>query len=102
MHKFTKYSSPSIPLLFNHQLSEHSVIPTVEMTVLLEYLNGVLYINEQASIIKTHDSVVRPKKPAHHTVSILTGRKKMQFSHLCSFVIPYPIGTKFSGDVPPS
>ena len=27
-------------------------------------------------------------------VSILTGRKKTQFSHLCSSVIPYPIGTK--------
>ena len=26
----------------------------------------------------------------------------MQFSHLCSSVIPYPIGTKFAGDVPPS
>ena len=41
---------------------------------------------------------MRPKKPARHTVSILTGRKKTQFSHLCSSVIPYPIGslhTKF-------
>ena len=35
-------------------------------------------------------------------VSILTGRKKTQFSHLCSSVIPYPIGTKFATDVPPS
>ena len=26
----------------------------------------------------------------------------MQFSHLCSSVIPYPIGTKFARDVPPS
>ena len=32
-------------------------------------------------------------------VSILTGRKKMQFSHLCSSVIPYPIGTKFAREV---
>ena len=32
-------------------------------------------------------------------VSILTGRKKTQFSHLCSSVIPYPIGTKFATDV---
>ena len=52
--------------------------------------------------IKTHDSVVRPKEPACHTVSILTGRKKTQFSHLCSSVIPYPIGTKFATDVPAS
>ena len=46
--------------------------------------------------------VVRSKKPARHTVSILTGRKKMHFSHLCSSVIPYPIGTKFATDVPAS
>ena len=26
----------------------------------------------------------------------------MQFSHLCSSVIPYPIGTKFATDVPAS
>ena len=26
----------------------------------------------------------------------------MQFSHLCSFVIPYPIGTKFATEVPAS
>ena len=32
-------------------------------------------------------------------VSILTGRKKMQFSHLCSSVIPYPIGTKSAREV---
>ena len=32
-------------------------------------------------------------------VSILTGRKKTQFSHLCSSVIPYPIGTKFAREV---
>ena len=45
---------------------------------------------------------MQPKKPARHTVSILTGRKKTQFSHLCSSVIPYPIGTKFATDVPAS
>ena len=45
---------------------------------------------------------MRPKKPAHRTVSILTGRKKTQFSHLCSSVIPYPIATKFATDVPAS
>ena len=35
-------------------------------------------------------------------VSTLTGKKKMQFSHLCSPVIPYPIGTKFATEVPAS
>ena len=33
-------------------------------------------------------------------VSILTGKK--QFSHLCSSVIPYPIGTTFAREVPAS
>ena len=44
--------------------------------------------------------VVRPKKPARHTVSIFTGRKKTQFSHLCSSVILYAIETTFSTEVP--
>ena len=35
-------------------------------------------------------------------VSILTGRKKMQFSHLCSSVILYPIGSKIARQVPAS
>ena len=43
-----------------------------------------------------------PKKPACPPVSILTGRKKTQFSHLCSSVIPYLIGTKFATDMPAS
>ena len=33
---------------------------------------------------------------------VLTGRKKTQFSHLCSSVIPYAIGTKFAREVPAS
>ena len=45
---------------------------------------------------------MRPKKPARHTVSILTGRKKTQYTHLCSSVIPNPIGTKFATYVPAS
>ena len=39
---------------------------------------------------------MRSKKPACHTVGILTGRKKMSFSHLCISVIPNPIGTKLT------
>ena len=46
--------------------------------------------------IKTHGSVSCPP------VSILTGRKKTQYSHLCSSVIPYPIGTIFAREVPAS
>ena len=45
---------------------------------------------------------MRPKKPARHTVGILTGRKKTSFSHFCISVIPYPIGTKFSTELPSS
>ena len=45
---------------------------------------------------------MRPKKPARHTVGILTGRKKTSFSHLCISVIPYPIGTKFATVFPAS
>ena len=61
-----------------------------------------LFVNFKYIYQDTRSCVVRPKKPARHTVSILTGRKKTQFSHLCSSVIPYPIGTKFSTDVPAS
>ena len=43
----------------------------------------------------TRQCVVRPKKPARHTVGILTGRKKTSFSHLCISMIPYTIRTKF-------
>ena len=39
---------------------------------------------------------------APHREYIITGRKKTQFSHLCSSVIPYPIGTTFATDVPAS
>ena len=45
---------------------------------------------------------MRPKKPARHTVSILTGRTKMSFSHLCISVITYLIGTKFATQLPAS
>ena len=39
---------------------------------------------------------MRPKKPARHTVSILIGRTKTSFLHLCISVITYLIGTKFA------
>ena len=45
---------------------------------------------------------MRPKKPAHHTVSILTGRTKTSFLHLCISVITYLIGTKFATQLPAS
>ena len=33
-------------------------------------------------------------------MGILTGRKKMSFSHFCISVIPYPIGTKCATELP--
>ena len=52
-------------------------------------------------MISRHTVVCRAAQEAGvPPVSILTGRKKTQFSHLCSSVIPYPIGTKFAREVP--
>ena len=45
---------------------------------------------------------MRPKKPARHTVNILTGRTETSFSHLCISVITYPIGTKLATQLPAS
>ena len=42
------------------------------------------------------------KNPARHSVSILTGRTKTSFSHLCISVITYLIGTKFATQFPAS
>ena len=54
-------------------------------------------------IISRHTVVCRAAQEAGvPPVSILTGRKKMQFSHLCSSVIPYSIGTQFAREVPAS
>ena len=53
--------------------------------------------------ISRHTVVCRAAQEAGvPPVSILTGKKKMQFSHLCSSVIPYPIGTKCAREVPAS
>ena len=56
------------------------------------------------SIYTSRDTVVcrAAQKAVVPPVSILTGRKKTQFSHLCSSVIPYPIETKFAREVPAS
>ena len=55
------------------------------------------------SHVSRHTVVCRAAQEAGvPPVSILTGRKKTQFSHLCSSVIAYPIGTKFAREVPAS
>ena len=55
------------------------------------------------TVVSRHTVVCRAAQEAGvPPVSILTGRKKTQFSHLCSSVIPYPIGTKLATDVPAS
>ena len=53
--------------------------------------------------IKTHGSVSCGSKIRRATpVSIMTGRTKTSFSHLCISVITYPIGTKFATQLPAS
>ena len=54
-------------------------------------------------MIKTHSSVsCGPRSRRATPVSILTGRTKTSFSHLCISVITYPIGTKFATQLPAS
>ena len=61
------------------------------------------YSARQSFCLSRHTVVCRAAQEAGvPPVSILTGRKKTQFSHLCSSVIPYPIGTKFAREVPAS
>ena len=43
-----------------------------------------------------------PRSRRATPVSILTGRTKTSFSHLCISVITYPIGTKFATQLPAS
>ena len=43
---------------------------------------------------------MQPKKPVRHTVSILTRRKRMWFSHLCNVVMSNPTGTKSAAEMP--
>ena len=53
--------------------------------------------------IKTHGSVsCGPRSRRATPVSILTGRPKTSFSHLCISVITYPIGTQFATQLPAS
>ena len=64
-----------------------------------------VYVHSMSTVlsvtISRHTVVCRAAQEAGvPPVSILTGRKKTQFSHLCSSVIPYPIGTKFAREVP--
>ena len=54
-----------------------------------------------ARLIKTHGSVSCGPRIRRATREYIN-RKKTQFSHLCSSVIPYPIGTKCAREVPAS
>ena len=55
------------------------------------------------SDIKTHGTVsCSPRSQRATPVSILTGRTKTSFSHLCISVITYPIRTKFVTQLPAS
>ena len=94
-----------MPVLTSWEMVAYSRVPHQNVHDLSKFTfnrmvcNNHKFINIHIYIyiyIKTHGSVVRPKKSARHTMSILTRRKKMQLSHLCSSMIPYPIGTKFA------
>ena len=65
-----------------------------------------LYLGDHLSDwnqIKTHGSVsCGPRSRRATPVSILTGRTKTSFSHLCISVITYLIGTKFATQLPAS
>ena len=52
--------------------------------------------------IKTHGSVSCGPRSRRATREYINRKKETQFSHLCSSVIPYPIGTKFATEVPAS
>ena len=73
------------------------------MNNFVKHFKHNLSIYDQEFITSRHTVVCCAAQEAGvPPVSILTGRKKTQFSHLCSSVIPYPIGTKFAREVPAS
>ena len=76
------------------QEEEKKICNTIIFDFISNYTN---YIH-----IKTRQCVVRPKKPARHTLSIFTGRTKTSFSHLYISVITYLIGTTFATQLPAS
>ena len=62
-----------------------------------------LIVCDAVLVIKTHGSVsCGPRSRRATPVSILTGRTKTSFSHLCISVITYLIGTKFATQLPAS
>ena len=70
----------------------------------MAFLGGTPFFTAWLFLIRSRHTVVcrAAQEAGVPPVSILTGRKKTQFSHLCSSVIPYPIRTKFATDVPAS
>ena len=78
----------------------HSTLAHFIETAFVYISNIPKYIYHE--IIRLYIIKTRGSEPAHHTVSILTGRQKTSFSHLCISVIPYPIGTKFAAGLPAS
>ena len=64
--------------------------------VTLQFLGDLAWNDPQGSV--SCGPSIRRTTPS----VLLTGRKKTQFSHLCSSVIPNPIGTKFARGMPAS
>ena len=84
-----------MPLLLRSEVS-YTLPILAQFNKLFRNLYIYIYISRHTVVCRAAQEAGVPP------VSILTGRKKMQFSHLCSSVIPYPIGTKFATDVPAS
>ena len=71
--------------------------------VILNRVSVYLFCYAIRTSIKTHGSVsCGPRSRRATPVSILTGRTKTSFSHLCISVITYLIGTKFATQLPAS
>ena len=75
--------------MINHHFTAHETTLTAQNVAKHKYW------------IKTHGSVsCGPRSRRATPVSILTGRTKTSFSHLCISVITYPIGTKLATQLP--
>ena len=96
-------------------LGPHDTLPCVLMymymqnTYLISNLIEIHFIHgaqsivdESSGMIKTHGSVSCGPRSRRATREYINRKKETQFSHLCSSVIPYPIGTKFAREVPAS
>jgi len=72
-----------------HYSSTFYIDPTHAQFCIVFSENGTMSTLVWKHLTENQDTqcVVRPKKPAYHTVSIVTRRTTMQFSHIRSFMM---------------